>query len=102
MGIAVKQGFGRHDLPVLAETTLGRLLVNPCLLQRVQLAALGQAFERCDLAFYGGSRCDARTYRGPIDNDRAGSALAESASETRTLQAEIVTQNIRLVRKIRG
>ena len=55
MRILVQQRLGGHDLPVLAEAALRHLLVNPGLLQRVQLAVLGQSFERGDLALHGWS-----------------------------------------------
>ena len=54
--VFVEQRLGGHDLPVLAEAALRHLLVDPGLLQRMQLAVLGQPFERGDLALHGRRR----------------------------------------------
>src|SRR5439155_26224073 len=90
----VKQRLRSHDLSVLTEAALRYLLVNPRLLDGVEGAILGQAFESGDLGLYAGDRCDAGPRGGSVDDDGARSALAESAAEARTLQAEIVAKDV--------
>src|ERR1051325_8257709 len=94
MRVAVEQRLGRHDLPVLAEAALRDLFVDPCLLQWMELTVFRQSFECCDLAFDGGDGRDTRPCRYAIDDHRACSALAESTPEVRTLQSEIIPQNV--------
>src|SRR5262245_45569015 len=43
--ILVQQSLCGHDLPVLTETALGNLFINPGLLDRVQLAVFRETFE---------------------------------------------------------
>jgi hypothetical protein len=61
MGVLVQHRFRRHNLPVLAESALQDLLIDPCLLQRVQLAVRGKAFECGDFTFDRRRRQDAGT-----------------------------------------
>ena len=56
MRILVQHGLRRHDLSVLTESALRDLLIDPGLLQRVQLAVRGEPFERGDFTFDGGRR----------------------------------------------
>src|SRR5262249_10950158 len=94
MRVAIEQRLRGHDLAVLTEAALRDLFVDPRLLERVQHTVSGQPFERRDFAFDARGRRDARPDRGAIDDDGARAALAESAAEFRTLEAEIVPQNI--------
>src|SRR5712691_12469701 len=92
--IPVQQHLGRHDLPVLAETALRHLLVNPGPLYGVQLPSLGQSFERGDLALDGGTRRNARPNGSAVHDHGACPALTKSAAKPRALQFEIVAQDI--------
>src|SRR4029077_5460655 len=94
MRILIQQRLGRHDLPVLAKTTLRDLLINPGLLQRVELTSLGDSFERGDLALHGRSRRNADARCDAIDDHGARPALAESTTKPRTPQAKIIAQDI--------
>src|SRR5262249_54012046 len=61
----------------------------------MQHAVLGQSLKGCDLgALNGRNGLDARTDRFTFNNDRAGATLAESAPEVRTVEIEIVAQDI--------
>ena len=77
MGSFVEHCLRRKDLPVLAEAALRNLLIDPCLLERVQAAVRGQAFEGGDFASYGRRGQDAGANRGAVDEDGAGAALAK-------------------------
>jgi hypothetical protein len=61
MRIFVEQRLCRHDLPVLAESTLRDLLVHPRLLERVQLAVRREPFECGDFTLDGGHGQNAGT-----------------------------------------
>ena len=50
--IPVEQRFRGHDLAVLAIAALRHLLIDPGLLQRIELAVVRKTFERGDLAAY--------------------------------------------------
>src|SRR5206468_12616370 len=63
-------------------------------LQGVYPAFFGQALERGDLTFNRRSLGDARPRRRAIDDHCARPALAKSATKPRTLQAEIIAQDI--------
>src|ERR1043166_3339543 len=52
MGIFIQQHFGGQDLPVLTETALRNLFIDPGLLDRMKLAVPGESFERGDLALH--------------------------------------------------
>jgi hypothetical protein len=73
---------------------LRHLLVDPGLLNRVQLAVFGKALERGDLAFHAGARRDAGSHRDAVDDHRARAALAEPAAEPRTLKADVVAEHV--------
>src|SRR5262245_37792417 len=90
----VEERLGGHDLTVLAEAAGGDLLVDPRLLQRMELAVVAQPLERGDLAAHRGGWGDTRADRRPVDDDRAGPALAEPAAEFRPLQGEIVAKDV--------
>jgi hypothetical protein len=51
ISIAIQQRLCRHDYAARAVTALGSLLVDECLLQRVQLLTGAQSFERDDWVF---------------------------------------------------
>src|SRR5207237_9701255 len=84
----------RHDLPVLAEPACRHLLVDPRLLDRMEPAVCREPLERGDFRLHGGHLRDARPRRDAVDDDGARAALAEPTSEPRTLQAEIVSQDV--------
>ena len=95
VGVLVEQHLGGQDLAVLAEAALRHLLVDPRLLDRMQHAVFREPLERGDLgALHRRHRPDARAHRFALDDDRARAALAEPASESRPLQAEIVAQDV--------
>src|ERR1700680_4540610 len=94
MRILIQQRLGRHDLPVLTKAALRNLLINPCLLQRVELTFFGDSFERGDLTLDGGSRRNTGASRYAIDYHGAQPALTKSATKTWPSQAKIIAQDI--------
>src|SRR5262249_18700256 len=94
MWIFVQHCLGRHNLSVLTKPALRDLLLDPCLLQWVQLAIRRKAFERGDFAFDRRGRQNTGAHRRAVDDDRAGSALAEPAAKPRALQTEVVPEDV--------
>src|SRR5262245_27904990 len=94
MRISIEQRLRRQDLAVLAEAALRHLLLDPRPLKRMQGAVLREPLERGDLALHRRCGRHARSDRGAADDDRAGAALAQSAAEFRTLEAEVVAQSV--------
>src|SRR5688500_9456694 len=92
--IAVQERHGLHDLAGLAVTAPGHVVVDPGLLDGVQLATLGQAVDRRDvLALDGADRCDARTPRLAVDVAGACAAEAHTAAVLEAVNVEAVTKN---------
>src|SRR5205085_10940375 len=75
--VVVEKRHGLHDLASLAVATLGHVIVDPGLLDRVQLVALRQTLDGRDaLALDGGHGRDAHAVGHTIDVARAGAAEA--------------------------
>ena len=84
-----------HDHAVDAVAALHGLFLDEGFLQRVWTCLRAQPFERDDLAAVDrGEGRYARAHRIAVDVDGAGPALAEAAAESRSMQAELVPQNI--------
>jgi hypothetical protein len=81
-------------LTVLAESALRDLLIDPCLLQRVQFAIRREAFECRDFTSNRGHRQDAGANRRTVDDYCAGAALAKPAAKPRALQTEVIPEDI--------
>src|SRR5262245_50821991 len=95
-GVPIEKSFRRQNLPVLTETALRHLLVDPRLLQGMQHAVDQKPFERRDLRIT--DRRDpphARSHGLAADDDGAGSALPESAAEPRSVKIEVVPENVK-------
>src|SRR5712692_1348786 len=83
-----QQISGGHDHPWRAEAALEAVLVPERLLQRVELAILGHAFDRGEALAFGLDReHGAALHRLAVDEDRAGPALAGVASDMGARQA---------------
>src|SRR6185437_12807447 len=95
MRILVQHCLRRHDLPVLAEAALRRLLVDPRLLERMQLPVRGEPFERRDFATHRRRGQYARAYRRAVNDHSTRAALAKSAAEMRPLQTQVVAENVK-------
>src|SRR5690606_10583059 len=93
--IPIEQRPGRQDLAALAIAALGHLLVDPGLLQGIELAVPREAFERRDLTADRRGGSHARAGRYTIHQHGADAALAEPAAEPRSLEVEIVAQHIK-------
>jgi hypothetical protein len=93
--VLVQERLRSEDLPVLAESALRHLLVDPCLLNRMELTVLREPLERRDLGA-GDRRHRAHTRADgfTFDQHRARAALAEAASEPRAHEAEIIAQHV--------
>ena len=83
----------------MAEAALRDLLVDPRLLQRMELPLLREPFERRDLALHARGRRDARAHGGAVDDDGARAALAQPTAEPRALQAEVVAKDVQQRRR---
>ena len=81
IGIFSQQSRNTHDHARLTITALRNLLIDPCLLHRVQPILTGQAFDRrYSFALQVRNRQYAGSHRLAIDMDRAGTALRDPAS----------------------
>src|SRR5205085_7819565 len=76
------------------EAALRDLLIDPGLLQRVELAVAREAFECGDFGFHRRRRHHARTNRRTVDDHCACAALPQTAPELGALQPEVVAQHI--------
>ena len=86
---------GRHDHARRAEAALQAVIVAECRLHRVQLVALGDAFDGGDVGAVGLSdQHGAGFHRPAIDMDDAGAALAGVASDMRAGESEMVAQEM--------
>ena len=94
LGVVRSSGCGREDLPVLAEPALRHLLIDPGLLDGMQLPVLGQSLQGRNLAVATRNRQDARADRAPVHQHRARPALGKAAAEARSPQPEIVPQDV--------
>src|SRR5579864_9630412 len=94
MRILVEHDLRCEDLPVLTESTLRDLLINPGLLQRMQLPVRRQPFECDDFTPNRRRRRDAGADCRAVDDHCAGAALAKAASKLRPLQAEIIAKDV--------
>ena len=94
--LGVQQCLRAHHHSGNAIATLRGFLVDKRLLQFVRLAILEQPFERRDLAVtHCGDWQDAREGWAPVDMNGASTALPQAAAESRTVQSDIVPQNIK-------
>src|SRR5437773_10476223 len=88
-----KQVRGRHDEPWRAVATLQSVLVPERLLDRVELAILGQALDRLQaLALCLNGKHRAALHRLAVDEDRARAALARVASDVCAGEPQVVAQ----------
>jgi hypothetical protein len=73
---------------------LHRCLFEEGCLQGMQTVTLGESFNRYDWFLTDGThRCNARSARISIDQDRTGAALAFSAAVLASRQIKLITQN---------
>src|ERR671930_2012899 len=84
-----------HDHPRRAEAALERMALPEGLLQRMQLAVVGETLDRRDLAAVG-LDCEhgARLHGAAVEMDRAGAADRRVAADLRPGQAEVVAQEV--------
>ena len=91
----VDAGDAGHDLPGRAIAALERIALDEGGLQRVELVALGQAFDRRDLAaFHQGGERQAGLHALAVHQHRAGAALAEAAALLRAGQMQVLAQGV--------
>src|SRR5262245_11843941 len=91
----VEQRFGRHDHAIRAVAALGRLLGYEGGLHRIGLLGCTESLE-CRNRVAGGlfDGREARARRLAVDQYGTGAALAEPATELRTVQPERIAQDI--------
>ena len=93
--LAVDDVDRRHDHARRAEAALQAVIVLERLLHRMQLAALGEPFDRRDVrASQRGREHGAGLDRASVDMDDAGAALRGVAADMRAGQAEILAQEL--------
>jgi len=93
---ARQQGGGRHDHAVQAIAALGGLFGNEGGLDRVQHPIGFQPLQRHDSAVPDATDRDhAGARRDAVDQNRARAALAQAATELRTIQRQIVAQHVK-------
>ena len=95
MRVGVEEGARGHDLTRRANATLKPAVVDKGLLQRIEVAVVGQALDRRDLRAVGedGGR-DARGDHLAVHEDRAGATHAHRAPFLGAGQAEIVAEKV--------
>ena len=92
--VLVEQGHGLHDLAGLAVPALGHVVVDPGLLDGVQLVTLGETIDGRDvLALDGAHGRDARPLGYTVDVAGAGAAEAQAAAVLQALDVHPVTQD---------
>ncbi len=93
--VAIEQSLCRDQEAGRADTALQGGTVKEALLQRMQLVAVGQSFNRFDRApFHLGTEHQAGTDEFPVERHAAGAAVAGAASFFRANQAEVIAQYI--------
>ena len=93
--LLLEQRCGRHELAGLAVTALRDVVLDPCGLQRMQLAVGAcEAFDRRDLLTRGGGdRHRARAHRRAVQMHGARAALGDAAAVLRADQTEVIPQH---------
>ena len=95
IGILPQQALNGHDLARRAKSALEGVLLGEGLLDRTELLAVHQAFERGDLVALGLHReRHAGVARSPVDEDGAGAALAALATHLGRHQSKRVAQDV--------
>jgi hypothetical protein len=93
LGLFLEQRYCSEHLATLAITALGHLVVNPGLLDSMQLALVGQAFDGDDLLSRSArDRVRTRAYRLAIEQDGARAALGHATSKFGTFDVKFVAQ----------
>jgi hypothetical protein len=96
----VEECLGGEHLPVLAEPTCGHLLVDPRLLNRMQLSVFRETFKGGDLdVLHLRHRPHARAHGFAVDQHGAGAALAQPAAKARAGQVKIVAEDVKKRRR---
>jgi hypothetical protein len=90
---SVEQGSGGEDLAALAVAALGDVEVDPGLLEEVELAVGGEAFDGGDVAVGFGNGELAGADGLAVDVDGAGAAFADAAAVLGALEVELVAQD---------
>jgi hypothetical protein len=94
-GFLLEEDFCGEDYATQAESALGGACVDEGLLERVRLFRISQAFERGDLAIFDGADWgDAGTLYFSVDENGAGSALREAATEFGSAEMEFVGEDV--------
>ena len=87
--------LGRHQLARRAESALRAIAGNKCLLERIQLVAVGEPFDRCHGPAVGPDReLTARVDRDAVEMHRARAALAAVAPDLGPREVEMVADQL--------
>jgi len=96
IGIGVKKSFRRHDEPRSANAALERRLIKKRLLKRMQLAVVSDSFDGRDLRALDFHREDAAGIdEAPVEDHRAGAAVAVVAALLGTRELELIAKNLK-------
>jgi len=93
--VLIEKRFGGHDHSVDAVSALCSLLAQKSFLDGVEVTGHAESFQSGYL--FSSDRIDsngARTDRLILKDDRTGSTLAEAAAKFRSIQMEIVSQDV--------
>src|SRR5262249_7473927 len=95
VNIVIEQRLGRDDEARCAEAALQRAMLKELALDRVELAAIGDAFDRLDLATlrFGGEH-EAGADHLAVEHDRAGAAIARAAAFLAAGQLETAPERV--------
>ena len=93
--VVVEQVDRRHDHAGRAVAALQAMLLPEAVLQRMQLAVLGEPLDRGDLRAVGLHREDrARFGAAAVDEDRARTALAGIAADVRAGEIQLLAEEV--------
>src|SRR6185503_115018 len=91
--VLLQEGFRAQDKSGRAIGALKSVVIHESLLNRMELAWIGQSLDRYDLFFFGQARQkNARAYRFAVDQYRARAAHADAATLARAKQFVLAAQ----------
>jgi len=92
--VFIQSRFRGHDYSAEAEAALGSTFFDKCLLNWVWLLGSSKSLECGDFTPSNGAhRHYARSHSFPVDDHRAGPALRQAATESRSAQSQFVIQD---------
>ena len=94
-GVVLEQPYCGHDHPRRTETALQAVALPEALLNGMQCVAVGQALDRLDVGTIRLNGQNHARFRGcPVDNDRAGSAVAGLTPDMGSSQKRLIPNEV--------